>query len=388
MRRTETQSPFLAPFALLLAGFLTACSPSPSAQTDAGAGGAGDSNSPETPATEESTPRERVRVMPLLREDIQLALDAVANVESLDVVDVVPERAEPVHEILVEEGDEVQEGQVLARLRDRIAKLAVREAEVRVLEAENELARAERDHKRNLQLAEGPDGASLLSDRDLETSLTAKLAAETALESAQVALDQAQVDLDRCTLYSPITGTVTARELSVGDLTQVGTRAFEVTDLAHPRVIFYRPQSEIGRLKVGQKLTATSEAYPGLAIDGVIERVSPVVDSESGTVKVTATLSPLEGIPMPTGLLLRVRLVLDEHPQALLVPKRALIFEQDRVLVYAIRDGKAVEIELVPGFENPEYLEHLGEGLADDDVVVTVGQDRLEDGEEVEVLPE
>jgi membrane fusion protein (multidrug efflux system) len=388
MRRTETQSPFLAPFALLLTGFLTACSPSPSAQTDSGAGGSGDGEASQDPAAEEASPLERVRVMPLLREDIQLSLDAVANVESLDVVDVVPERAEPVLEILVEEGDEVQEGQVLARLRDRIAKLAVREAEVRVLEAENELARAKRDHKRNLQLAEGPDGASLLSDRDLETSLTAMLAAETALESAQVALDQAQVDLDRCTLYSPITGTVTARELSVGDLTMVGVRAFEVTDLANPRVIFYRPQSEIGKLKVGQKLTATSEAYPGLAIDGEIERVSPVVDSESGTVKVTATLSPSEGIPMPTGLLLRVRLVLDEHPQALLVPKRALIFEQDRILVYAIREGKAVEIEMAPGFENPEYLEHLGEGLADDDVVVTVGQDRLEDGEEVEVLPQ
>ena len=97
---------------------------------------------------------------------------------------------------------------------------------MRVTEAENEFARAERDYKRNKQLAEQPDGASLLSDRDLETSQQAMLAAETALESARVALDQAQLEVDRCTLRAPIRGTVTARDISVGDQATLGMRAY------------------------------------------------------------------------------------------------------------------------------------------------------------------
>ena len=192
-------------------------------------------NGAETPLEDDSESQEleRVRTMPVLQEPIELALDAVANVESLDVVDLVPERAEPVVEILVEEGEKVTEGQVLARLRDRIAKLEVRTAEVRVTEAGNELTRATRDYDRNKQLAEQTDGASLLSERDLETSEQAMLAAQTALESAKVALDQAQLEVDRCTLTAPIAGTVTARDISVGDMTQVGVRAFEAVSYTH-----------------------------------------------------------------------------------------------------------------------------------------------------------
>lgn len=340
------------------------------------------------PETEEGAPLERVRTNPVERETIELALDAVANVESLDVVDVMAERAEPVLEVLVEEGDLVKKDQILARLRDRVAALAVRDAEVRVREAENEFQRATRDNDRNKQLAVRPDGTSLLSERDLENSEQAMLSAQTALESAKVARDQAQLDLDRCTLKAPIDGTVTARDISLGDQTVVGQRAFQVTDLAHPRVIFYRPQGDISKLRVGQKLFATSEALPDGGIAGSIERIAPVVDSESGTVKVTAILQPEGNETLPTGLLVRLRLILDSHTDAVLVPKRGVIYEEDRMLVFAVREGKAVQIELKPGFENPTHIEHLGDDLSEEDVIVTVGQDRLDDGEEVEVLAE
>ena len=326
--------------------------------------------------------------MPVERNTIELALDAVANVESLDVVDVMAERAEPVIEVLVEEGDLVKKGQPLAKLRDRVATLAVRDAEVRVREADNEYKRATRDNDRNKQLAVRPDGTSLLSERDLENSEQAMLAAGTALESAQVALAQAELDLDRCSLLAPIEGTVTARDISLGDQTVVGQRAFQVADLARPRVIFYRPQGEIGKLKVGQRLVAKSEALPAAGIEGKIERIAPVVDAESGTVKVTAILNPSNEMTLPTGLLVRLRLVLDSHADAILVPKRGLIYDEDRMLIFAVRDGKAIQIELQAGFENPTHIEHLGDELTEEDAIVVVGQDRLDDGEAVEVLPE
>ncbi len=357
------------------------------AKGEPGISAAGETTPAET-AAETSAPLERVRTMPVERETIELALDAVANVESLDVVDVMAERAEPVVEVLVEEGDLVKKGQILAQLRDRVAALAVRDAEVRVREADNEYQRAIRDNDRNKQLAVRPDGTSLLSERDLENSQQAMLAAGTAHESALVALDQAKLDLDRCTLLAPIDGTITARDISLGDQTVVGQRAFQVTDLARPRVIFYRPQGEIGKLKVGQRLVAKSEALPEAGIEGQIERIAPVVDAESGTVKVTAILHPSGETALPTGLLVRLRLVLDSHEDAILVPKRGVIYDEDRMLVFAIRDGKAVQIELQPGFENPTHIEHLGTEINEDDVIVTIGQDRLDDGEAVEVLPE
>lgn len=384
-----TLSPFAGPLIASLFLLVPACSPSPSA--------AGDEQDPENAAAEteqaeaaEEQRLERVRVEPVVVDSIEKALDAVANVQSLDVVDVVPERSEPVLEVMVEEGDRVEVGQVLARLRDRVALLALRDTEVRVEEARNEADRAKRDYERNKQLAERPDGqgTSLLSERELETSLQAMLAAQTAYESAKVALDQAQLDVDRCILKAPIRGTIAARDISVGDQTTIGQRAFQIVDLEHPRVVFYRPQGEIGSLRVGQRMIATAEAYPDLEIEGTIERVAPTVDQESGTVKVTAILSPPENLTLPTGLLVRLRVVLEQHPNAILVPKRALIYEEDAVVCFAIRDQRAVRVEVQPGFENPTHLEHLGDGLQAGDLVATVGQDRLEDGEEVEVLDE
>jgi len=370
----------------LLTCCLPACLGSGAKEDSSGVEAAeGEAEAEAKPEEEEST-AERVRVEPVVIDTIERSLDAVANVESLDVVDVLPERAEPVLEILVEEGDKVERNQVLARLRDRVAQLAVNEAQVRVNEAENEVARAERDFNRNKELAAGADGTSLLSERDLETSQQAWLTAKTALESAKVSLDQAKLDFDRCTLIAPIAGTVTIRDVSVGDQTIIGQRAFQVADLENPRVVFYRPQSEFSALRVGQKLVATAEAIPGQEVTGTIERVSPIVDADSGTIKVTAILNPPADMQLPNGLLIRLRLVLEAHEGATLVPKRAVIYDQDRVLVFAVRDGKAVEIELQPGFENPELLEDLGGQLSAEDVLVTVGQDRLEDGSEVEVL--
>jgi membrane fusion protein, multidrug efflux system len=352
-----------------------------------------DAQTPENPAKdgEDKVAAERVRVEPVVQETIERSLEAVANVQSLDVVDVLPERAEPVLEILSEEGERVKEGQVLAKLRDRVARLAYQEAEVRVTEAQNEVSRAKRDAARNRQLADRPDGTSLLSERDMENSEQALLVAQTALESAKVRLDQAALDLDRCTLRAPIEGTLTMRDISVGDQTLIGQRAFQVADLDHPRVIFYRPQAEFSLLSPGQDLTATAEAFPGIEIRGKVERVAPVVDADSGTIKVTAILEPMEGRALPTGLLVRLRLVIESRPNALLVPKRGLVHRGEETFVFLVEGENKDSVRMVkidPGFENPTHLQALSTELKATDVIVTVGLDNLEDGDAVEVLAE
>ncbi|MBT3340655.1 MAG: efflux RND transporter periplasmic adaptor subunit [Planctomycetes bacterium] len=328
-----------------------------------------------------------VRVAAVTQGDILRTLEAVANVVSLDSVDIMPERAETVVEILAEEGDVVQMGQALARLRDSVAQLEYQEAKVRIEEAKTGLESAHKDYERNQELASGKTvGISLLSERELETSKQTWLTARTTLESGKVALDRAKLELERCTLTSPIAGTVAARDLSVGDLATVSTRAFQVVDLAHPRVEIHRPQRELAFLKAGLPLSATAEAMPGLDIPGVIERVSPTVDPETGTVKVTARLTPAQGI-LPVGILVSLTIELERHDSALLLPKKALLFEGGVQYGFKIVDGKAVRFDLAPGFENANQIEALPEsGLELGDTVVVIGADRLEQGTPVEII--
>ncbi len=331
-----------------------------------------------------------VRVEPVKVAPIEHKLEVTATVESLDVVDVIPERAEPVLEILVEEGDRVEKDQPLALLRTDVCQLGLAEAQVRLQEARDDLAQSRRDYDRDQALAKDQDGnVPLITTRELETSAQNVVVKETAFEAAQVAVDRAQFDLNQCTLRSPIAGTITARDVSPGDYATVGQRAFQVTDLSAPKAIFFRPQRELAMLSPGQRLEATSEAMPGVTITGSIERVSPTIDARSGTVKVTAALDA-DNVTIPTGILVRIVLVLDRHEQALLIPKRALLYEGRRPYCFVARNGEAVRVEITPGFEDPDSLEALpGENcVLPEDQVVVVGADRLTTGDPVELAEE
>jgi len=348
----------------------------------------GDAASTDQPGDTSTAPRRAtlVRVAPLEVRDIARRLETTATVESLDVVDVMPERSERVDAVHVEEGDRVEAGAMLASLRDDDARLAVAEAEVAVEQTRNAMEQAQRDHARNERLAESSlsSGRTLVSTSDLEASQQALDAATTSLHSAEVALSRAELALAQCVLRAPIAGTVTARDLSVGDMATVGVRAFQVVDLSRPKVVFYRPQRELPLLQVGQELVAESEALPAVVIRGQIERIAPMVDQATGTVKVVAALDAGETV-LPPGVLVEIVLELDRHENALLVPKRALIFEGRMVSCFVVRDGIARRVAIEPGYEDGEVLEAVGAtDLHAGDVVVVVGADRLADGDPVE----
>lgn len=329
-----------------------------------------------------------VRTAGLSRGRIERTLESTASVQSLDVVDVMPERAEPVIEILVEEGDRVEANQILARLRDDNARLAVAEAEVRVLETKQAMEQAQREFERDQKLVEEEGPTGVLSDRDLETRRQTWDASKTAHETTIVARDRALLELKQCTLRSPIAGTVSVRDISLGDMASVGMRVFEITDLSQPKVILYRPQRELMDLKVGQRLVATSDALPGLEIPGHIERIAPTVDLATGTVKVTAALEP-DGLTVPPGILVKLTLVLDAHDDALLLPKEALMHEADAVYCYVVRDGVAHRCDVVQGFANDVAVEAAeGTEIEEGDFVVVVGGDRIGDGDPVEIADE
>ena len=362
----------------LLLPLLIACSPgSPEAA------GSQDSKEPIPLMVRVELPQQR---------PMELTLETIADVISLDEVDVFPEQTGPVVEILAEEGQRVAAGTLLCRLRDTEVKLSLQEAQVRWDEAQQEAGRAQRAHDRNLALAQQSTsgGTSLLSKRDLETSAQALVTALTAQAAAKVAVDRSTFAVSQCSVTSPIDGVVTLREVSLGDTASPASRAFRVVDDLHPRVIFHRPQREMSLLAVGQTLVGTSEAL-SFAVRGRLERIAPVVDQESGTLKVTAILEPEAGERIPIGILLHLRIVLQRHENALLIPKRAILHEGDQAFFFVVREGRAVRLPLAFGFEDSEFQEVIAadsaaESLTPQDAVVVVGGERLKDGSKVDVV--
>ena len=191
--------------------------------------------------------------------------------------------------------------------------------------------------------------------------------------------------------------------MRIGAETGPGTAAFVLTDPAQLRTVFFRPQSELARFSGSGEplgLTATAEALPGARFRGEIQRTSPTIDPASGNFRVTARFDPepLEFVPegaagdpparLLPGMLLRLELVTDRHRGALVVPKRALSREGDRVYLFANEDGNARKPEVTEGFADEEHVEVLAAGvtdLAEGLEIVVVGARDLEDGEPIRV---
>ena len=379
-------------------------------------------------------------------------LETTTRVESEHQVEVFPRASGQLMELFVEEGDAVERDQVLARLDDREARialadarttleeakanlpklgLAVREAEARVRASQNAADQAERDHLRNVAIAEGEGGQpGLISRRELDVSQgaldqaigeleTLKLGAlraaveeqagHAAVDRAEFAVDRAELDLSYTELTAPFDGVVAERMVNLGGTLTAAAPAFVISDRQNLRAVFFRPQRELGLFRRamlqapeddaptragtdgdgGQALLAihaTAEALPGVVFDGQLERIAPTIDPASGNFRVTARLEvgepPMTLLP---GMLVRLGIVTERHPDALVVPKRAIRREGDRNLIFVIKQNVAHEVVVEEGFPDGDDVEVIAlEGeLAAGDQVVVVGNRDLEQGAEV-----
>jgi RND family efflux transporter MFP subunit len=401
----------------------------------------------DEPSAEEAGPlsgarrreRPRVRLTDLEQREMTDVLETTSKVESELEIEIFPRVSGTVLDVLAEEGDRVAAGQALCVLDDRDELLAVRDAEVGLDEARNaaeqatlaveealarvesaELAsnQAQRDYDRNLRLAEDEGIANPLSEQALETSRLARdnaaselrqagiahrqselanAAAKTAVARAEVALERARVVHSYMRVTAPFAGIVAQRSVRVGDTVSAAAAAFVLTDTENLRSVFYRPQEELvlfeGRRddRGPLEFTATTEAYPGRTFLGEVVRISPTIDADSGQFRVTAkfrTRDESGQARLVPGMLVRMRIVTDRHPEALVVPKRALRREGNEHFVLVVADDVARRVAVEPGFDDDDTIEVIPaeEGaLAVGDAVVLVGSRDIEDGDLVEV---
>lgn len=277
-------------------------------------------------ATEEDADaRVLVEVALVARGGVADTLDTTGVLESEAQADIVPEASGIVQQVLVEEGDLVRRGQVLAVLSNP-------SLEAGADRATSELDRARRDFEQAQQLHQ--QGA--LSDQDLRN-------AEGALTAARTTFAEASATRGFTRLTSPIDGTVAVRDLREGELAG-GRRAFQVVDLNRTRVIVQLPEKDLARVRVGQAARLQG-AYDAAAVaSGSVDRISPVVDPQSGTVRVTVRVDAA-GTQLRPGQFVKVRLEVDRHEDVLTVPRRAVVWEDGEPLAWLVVDAPPPEAD-------------------------------------------
>lgn len=306
-----------------------------------------------------------VEVALVSRRAMSASYGATASLEAAGEAQVVSLTSGVLLKLLAEEGDVVQAGQVLARLDPDRKGLALAQSQAQLKKLESEYSRSKELFAKQLVSADAHE--KIRSELDVQ----------------RAAVDITKLELSYTTITAPISGVVAQRMVKVGNLIQPNAPMFKIVDTSRLEAVLNVPERELDTLHAGLPVTMRVDALPGRNFTGKVGRVSPVVDAGSGTFRVTAIF---EGIgQLKPGMFGRVDIVFDQRPNALTIPRDALLEGDGETSVFAVRDGKAVRVPVQVGFITGSYAE-IRAGLAEGDGVVTVGKVTLRDGATVEVV--
>jgi len=300
-----------------------------------------------------------VTTLPVRGEAVALnggTVNLVADSEASVIAKVQGE----VTEILIEEGEYVKAGQILARLdKDRLS--------LEVAQAVADLNKLKQEYRRNVELHE----RGLVSEGAFENL-------RYDMEALDAAYRLAQLELDYSEIRAPIDGVVSERLIKLGNTVMSGAPVFRITDGSSLIAYLYVPQSDLSHFNVDQTAELLLDALPGEAFEAKVLRISPRIDPKTGTFRVTLSVNQGNS-SLRAGMFGRVQVAYDVHQDALLVPSEAVLAEDSDSAVYVVEDGVARRRTISTGLNSAAGVEVLS-GLDGTENVIVIGQTSVKDG--------
>ncbi len=291
---------------------------------------------------------------------------------------VAAEVAGLVVELASRDGDRVERGAVLARLRAEPFRLTLQARQAALQEAEARLDLADRELQRARELHD----AEILSRRVLDQAVSELTAWQSRVANLQAEIDQARDDLARSHIPAPYTGVVVREHTDEGEWIARGDPVLELVDLEQPQVVVEAPEQYFADLRLGGEAAVTFDALPGLQLHGVVDAVIPQADVRARTVPVKIGFDNRDH-RVAIGMLATVALPLGEATDSVVVPKDALVRQGEEILVYRITGGETVEqVPVTTGTAAGEWIEVYG-GVGAGDRIITRGNERLRPGLQV-----
>ena len=324
--------------------------------------GTGEASLPDASTLQAESPVP-VEVAQPYRMDLYASYVASATMASDADAPAVARVAGDVVEMLVEEGDFVEAGQVLARLDGERLRLEM-------LAAKANLDQARREHARYADLhARGLVSASAYDQLQFD------------LEALEANYDLKKLNYDYTSIRAPISGVVASREIRPGQNVAASAVAFRITDTRELLAYLQIPQSELAKISAGDPATIRVAAIPDTDFPANIVRISPTIDTRNGTFRATAVIDNAHGKLAP-GMFARITIGYEQHQDALVIPSDALLNDEDEATVYVVSDGQVQRRVVETGINTEGFVEILG-GLDEAEMVVVVGQSALRDGSRV-----
>ena len=355
---------------------------------------------------EDKKPHEKIAQRPVVAVEVAKAA-ASTVIEGIEVIgtlsskfgaDIKSEYTGMVTEVYVTEWVKVNRGDPLARLDTREAELVRKKAQTSVeiakanlMQAEVAAHRANREYERALKLKE----AGLITQQNLDDTLTEKeaaavriSAAKAQIQAAEEDVEYAQTRLSKALIRSPREGMVSWRNVNVGDFVgEMGAKPmFRIVDNRLLEVTVTVPSGEMGAVRLGQAVTFSTDAIPGKIFTGKVMFINPTVNEADRSVRVVAevenTSEQLKG-----GLFAKGQILTGRRTGVIKIPRSALLtwdVAAAKAEVFAVQENIAHRRTVRTGKMAGDEVEIIS-GLASGQLVITRGGFNVKDGDKVNV---
>jgi len=357
------------------------------------------------------------RLAEIERGDIARSVVATGKIEPLAKVEVKSKASGIVKQVLVDYGDWVKQGQILAELDKEELRARVREARANHLAAQASQQASQAAYERNQVEAKGPDlpflkssmaragqlheegliSVALLEDaeKNYQLALNQQMAAlgnvavtraevaraRAQVAQAQAALERAEENLRNSTIVSPMDGLVLSRDIEVGDAVSsilvLGSQATLIMTLGDVSEVFVRgkvDEADIGQVYLQQPARITVESFPDKKFEGAVTKISPMgVEKDNVTTFEVRISLHNPGGELKANMSANAEIILEEKHDVLLIPESAVVYDKERNTSVEIPDPKADngrrELAVKLGISNGIKTEVL-EGLQENQQVV------------------
>jgi len=360
--------------------------------------------------TQPQQPAMSVTVAPVQTKRVARTLNVTGSVAARDLIPVLPETTGlQIEQLLVDEGDVVKKGQVMAVLNNSVLQAQINEARADVesnqavvgqrqaalAQARATLAEAERNFQRYQQLA----NAGAISRQELDTRATAAATAREAVRVAQANInsaladvrssranvEQLQTQLGQTLVRAPASGLVAEATAEVGDVASGTQKLFSIIQNGALELQAQVPATELPQVRIDAPARITYDADPRVRLQGRVREISPLVDPESRKATVKINLPPTS--LLRAGMFARAAITTATIP-GLTVPAKAVLPQPDgSAIVFVLLSDNTVKAQTVQvgGVPNGGSVE-IKNGLKPGDRVVLAGAGYLKDGDRIQVV--